>query len=45
VSKVTVQRVSLLCDVTARPSSTVEPRLIVNVELAMRFQVTSSAEV
>jgi hypothetical protein len=45
LSMVTVPRVPLLCDVTARPSSTVGPRLMVNVEPGIRVQVTPSAEV
>ena len=45
VSIVTVLTAPLLCDVTARPSRSVDPRVIVNVEPGMRVQVTPSAEV
>src|ERR1700686_1663525 len=40
-----VQRAPVLCEVEARPSSNVDPRLIVNVDPAMRFHVVPSADV
>jgi hypothetical protein len=42
---VTVPRVPLLCEVTASPASSAEPRLIVTDEPGINVQFTPSGEV